>query len=296
MAARDWFWIVFVGCIWGCSFMFNAVLIRELGPIWVSAGRVSIAALACWVVFAALRKPLPKDPVLWIKLMLLGVFSYALPFALFPLGQAHIPSGLTAILNALTPIMTVIVSHFWPGGEKATYYKSLGVAAGFGGVALLALPALQQGGSAQLWAIGVCLLATFIYGVVLNVSRRFRDIDPTTIATISMTGAALGALPAALLAEGVPTIAHVETWLAWLGIGIVATALPFQIMYRILPRVGATNFSANTFIIPVVAILLGTLVLHERLLATHFIGMGAIFIGLLCIDGRIFRIGRRAGA
>jgi drug/metabolite transporter (DMT)-like permease len=296
MALRDWLLVIFVGSIWGCSFLFNAVLIRELGPLWVSTGRVTIAALACWVFFFALGKKVPNDPVLWGKLALLGLFSYALPFSLFPLGQAHIPSGLTAIINAMTPITTVIVSHFWPGGERASFYKSLGVVAGFVGATLLALPALQVGGGAQLWAIGVCFLATLVYAFSLNITRRFAGIDPTTIATIALTGAALGIMPVAFAFEGVPHVTRIETWGAWLGLGLLSTALTFQIMYRILPRIGATNFASNTFISPVVALLLGVWLLSETVELPHLLGMLAIFVGLICIDGRLLRRFRRAPA
>lgn len=296
MTLRDWFWVVLVGSIWGCSFLFNAVLIRELGPIWVSAGRVGIAALACWLFFALQRKSLPRDPVLIGKLMLLGMFSYALPFTLFPLGQAHIPSGVTAIINALTPVTTVLVSQFWPGGERTTLLKSLGMLAGFSGAAILALPALQAGGGAQLWAILICLMATFVYAVALNLNRSFKAHDPTMLATLSLTGAALGAVPVAFLVEGVPVITHAETWAALLALALVSTAFTFQVMWRLLPRIGATNFAVNTFISPVAAILLGTLILHERLLPTHFLGMAAIFLGLLLIDGRLFRRLRKAPA
>jgi len=294
MALRDWLLVIFVGSIWGCSFLFNAGLIRELDPLWVSAGRVTIAAVASWIFFFAMRKPLPRDPALWLQLGLLGIFSYALPFSLFPLGQAHIPSGLTAIINAMTPITTVIVSHFWPGGEKASVNKSLGVIAGFAGASLLAAPALAAGGSAQLWAIGVCFLATLVYAVSLNITRRFAGIDPTTIATIALTGAALGGVPAALLVEGLPQVTRPETWAAWFGLGLFSTALAFQIMYRILPRIGATNFAANTFIAPVFAITLGVSFLGEVILLTHLLGMVCIFLGLLLIDGRILRRWRKA--
>lgn len=289
MVLRDWLLIIFVGSIWGCSFLFNAVLIRELGPIWVSAGRVTIAAIACWGFFFALGKKLPNDPALYGKLALLGLFSYALPFSLFPLGQTHIPSGVTAIINALTPITTVIVSHFWPGGEKASTNKSLGVLAGFTGAALLASPALASGGAAQIWAIGVCFAATLVYAVSLNITRRFAGIDPTTIATIALTGAALGSVPVAFLVEGVPQVTRIETWAAWLGLGLFSTALTFQIMYRILPRVGATNFAANTFISPAFAIFLGVTLLGEVILPIQLLGMASIFLGLLLIDGRILR-------
>jgi drug/metabolite transporter (DMT)-like permease len=296
MALRDWFWVILLGAIWGGSFLFNAVLIRELGPLWVSAARVGIGALGCWAVFIALRKPLPREPVLYLQLMFLGVLGYAIPFALFPLSQFHLASGVTAIINALTPITTVIVSHFWPGGERATWLKSAGVVAGFGGAAILAVPALQSGGTSQLWAIGACMLATLCYAITLNYTRRFAKIEPTTIATIALTGAALAAIPVAFAVHGVPVVARLETWGAALALGLVATTFAFLVMYRILPRIGATNFTTVTFIAPVSAIIFGVTLLGETILPSHFLGMAAIFLGLLLIDGRIVRRFRRAAA
>lgn len=296
MSLRDWFWVVLLGAIWGTSFLFNAILIRELGPLWVSALRVSIGALGCWAVFVALKKPLPRDPRLYVQLAALGVLSYAIPFALFPLSQQHLASGVAAIINALTPITTVVVSQFWPGGEKATSLKLMGVVAGFAGAAILALPALTGGGTSELWAIGACLLATGCYALSLNITRSFAKVDPTTLAALALTGGAIVATIAAFGVEGIPMITRPETVFAALGIGLIATTFAFQVMYRILPRIGATNFSTVTFIAPVSAILLGVTLLGERLQLSHFLGMTAIFIGLLLIDGRIVRRFRRVPA
>lgn len=293
MAARDWFWVGLLGTIWGTSFIFNAVLIREIGPLWVSAFRVGIGALGCWAVFAALRRPLPQDLWLYPSFLVLGVIGYAIPFALFPLSQQYLASGVAAIINAMTPITTVIVSHLWPGGERATWLKSAGVVAGFAGAVVLALPALAGGGTSQLWAIGACLLATLCYAITLNYSRRFAAIDPTTTATLSLSGAAIAAVAAAILFEGVPLVTRFETFGAALGIGLVATAFAFQVMYRILPRIGATNFTSVTFIAPVSAIVLGATILGEALLPSHIAGMALIFLGLLFIDGRLIRRLRR---
>jgi drug/metabolite transporter (DMT)-like permease len=289
MLARDWFWIILLGGIWGCSFIFNAVLIRELGPLWVSALRVSIGAAGCWIFLFILRKPLPRDRALWVKLGLLGILSYAIPFALFPLAQNYIASGVAAIVNALTPIMTVIVSHFWRGGERATGGKVLGVLAGFAGVAILALPGVMADGNAKLWAIGACLLATLCYALSLNITRSFRAVEPTTLTALALSGAALVSVPIALAAEGFPVITLPLTWLAALAIGLLSTALTFQIMYRILPRIGPTNFSTTTFVAPAVAIVLGIVFLGELVLPVHVFGMFVIFIGLLLIDGRLHR-------
>src|SRR5665213_894182 len=142
MARRDWFWVVLLGAIWGCSFLFNAILIRETGPLWVSAGRVSVGALGCWAYFAATRRKWQADRSLYGRFLILGIFNYAIPFALFPLAEQHLASGIVGVINAMTPMTTVIVSHFWPSGEKATWNKSIGVLVGLAGCVILAAPAV----------------------------------------------------------------------------------------------------------------------------------------------------------
>jgi len=289
MALRDWVWIILLGAIWGCSFIFNAILIREIGPLWVTSSRVAIGALGCWLVLAALRKPVPRDPRLWLQLGGLGIIAYAIPFALFPLAQAHMASGVAAIINALTPMVTAVISHFWIGGEKATRTKFIGVAIGFAGAALLVSPALSSGGNSQLWAVLACLGATLCYALSLNITRSFKHVEATALAAIALTGAAVVSIPLALAVEGVPHIARAETWCAMLAIGLLSTAFTFQIMYRILPRVGATNFATTTFIAPISALILGVTILGETILPIQLLGMGVIFFGLLFIDGRIRR-------
>lgn len=289
MALRDWVWIILLGAIWGCSFIFNAILIREIGPLWVTSSRVAIGALGCWLVLAALRKPVPRDPLLWLQLGGLGIIAYAIPFALFPLAQAHMASGVAAIINALTPMVTAVISHFWIGGEKATRTKFTGVAIGFAGAALLVSPALSSGGNSQLWAVLACLGATLCYALSLNITRSFKHVEATALAAIALSGAAVVSIPLALAVEGVPHIARAETWGAMLAIGLLSTAFTFQIMYRILPRVGATNFATTTFIAPISALILGVTILGETILPIQLLGMGVIFFGLLFIDGRIRR-------
>lgn len=289
MTLREWFWILFLGAVWGGSFIFNALLIRELGPLWVTALRVSIGATGCWLFLFAMRKPVPRDPALWFKLGMLGVLNYAIPFALFPMAQADLASGVAAIVNALTPIMTVLVSQFWVNGERITWTKTIGVVAGFTGVAILASPALREGGDSRLWAIAACLVATLCYALALNVARSFQKVEPTALTSIALTGAALASVPVALLAEGVPRMVLPATWMAALAIGLISTAFTFQIMYRLLPLVGATNFSTTTLIAPVSAIILGLVFLGEVILPSHILGMLVIFVGLMFIDGRLPR-------
>ena len=285
-----------LGAIWGCSFLFNAILIREIGPLWVSAGRVSVGALGCWAYFAATRRKWPADRSLYGRFLILGIFNYAIPFALFPLAEQHLASGIVGVINAMTPMTTVIVSHFWPSGEKATWNKSIGVLVGLAGCVILAAPAVDGGSSAELWAVGAALLATLSYAVTLNYARGFAKVDPATTAAGSLTGAAIAAVPLAFLTEGVPVMVRPESWASLLGIGLVSTSFSFLLMYRLLPRVGGTNFSITTFIAPVSAIILGVLILHEQLTALEGFGAVVIFLGLIVMDGRLWRRLRNAPA
>lgn len=294
MPLRYWILIIGLGAVWGCSFLFNAVLIREISPLWVSAGRVAIGALICWVYFLALRKKLPGGWPIYGQLLLLGIMNYAVPFALFPYAEQTVASGIVGVINGLTPMSTVIVSQLWPGGEKATWNKTVGVGIGFLGALILAVPSLGLGASAQVLGLVAALLATLCYAVTLNYARRFKGIDSAVVATCSLTGAALVSIPIALVFSGIPVITRGETWAALFGIGAFSTSFSFLLVYWLLPRVGATNLSLNTFITPISALLLGVLVLHERFDMLHLAGMAVIFVGLIFIDGRLFR--RRAVA
>jgi len=289
MPIRYWALIILLGAVWGCSFLFNALMIREISPLWVSAGRVTIGAAICWLYFLATRRKLPRDRWLYPQFLLLGIMNYAVPFALFPFAEEHLASGIVGVINGMTPMTTVIVSQLWPGGEKATWTKTVGVVIGFAGAALLASPSFDEGAGSQIVALLAALAATCCYALTLNYARRFKAIDSATIASSSLTGAALVSIPIALLFAGVPVITRPETWGALFGIGIFSTSFSFLLVYWLLPRVGPTNLSLNTFITPISAILLGVVVLHESFLPVHVAGVLVIFLGLVFIDGRLVR-------
>ncbi|APG45748.1 DMT family transporter [Phaeobacter porticola] len=289
MALKYWAVIFILGIGWGMSFMFNAILLRELGPLSVSMGRVGFGALGCWVYVLAARKPLPTDMKRWLALFAFGGLSYAAPFSFYALGQQHIASGVAGILNAITPALAVVVAHFWPGGERATLLKSLGVLCGFLGIVVLSLPLLQGGRQSEVWAVLITLCAPLCYAFSVNIARQFRDMDPVVLVAIALTGATLGIAPLALGVEGVPVITRLETWGAMLVIGFILTAAAFILFYWVLPKVGPTNITLPTLIAPVSALAMGAWVLQETLKVEHLLGMAAILLGLLLIDGRLVR-------
>ena len=296
MPIRYWALIIMLGAIWGCSFLFNAVLIREISPLWVSAGRVTIGAVICWAFFFAMRRKAPSDWRIYAQLVVLGILNYAIPFALFPWSEEHLASGIVGVINGMTPMTTVIVSQLWPGGEKASWNKVVGVLVGLGGAVILASPSLAAGISGQALAYLAALGATLCYALTLNYARRFKAVDSTVVASSSLTAAALIMIPVALLFSGVPVITKTETWASLFGIGVFSTSFSFLLVYWLLPKVGATNLSLNTFITPISAIILGVLILHESFQPVHVIGIVVIFLGLVFIDGRLVKSWRRAPA
>ena len=296
MPIRYWAQIIALGSVCGSPFQYYAILIREISPLWVAAGRVTIGALICCAFFLALRRPAPTDWRIYAQLLVLGILNYAIPFALFPWSEEHLASGIVGVINGMTPMTTVIVSQLWPGGEKATWNKIVGVLVGLAGAVLLASPSLGNGASDQVLAYAAALGATLCYALTLNYARRFKAIDPTVVASSSLTAAALIMIPVALLFSGAPVITRPETWGALFGIGVFSTSFSFLLVYWLLPKVGATNLSLNTFITPISAILLGVLVLHESFLPVHVAGILVIFLGLVFIDGRLVKWLRPAAA
>ena len=289
MPDRDWVIIIILGIGWGTSFFFNEVLLREIGPLAVSFVRVAMAAAFCWFWLIVTRVSPRVDLTLIPKFAFMGAMMFAIPFAVYPIGQQYIASGVAGIVNALTPVMVVIVSHFWPGGERATWLKSLGVFAGFCGIALLTVRAMTADGTSQVWGTLLIMLAPVSYAIAMNYVRRLYSIHVTVMLAWSFAFAALFILPFVLVFEELPSALSMQAWGAIAILGCVLTGAAFLVAMRILPRAGATKTSTVTFIAPVSAVLIGYFVLQEALGLLHFAGMAAIFLGLLLIDGRFFK-------
>lgn len=284
---RNWLLIALLGLAWGSSFYFNAVLLRELGPLTVALGRVGVGAVCCWLWLFALRKSLRIRLALVAPMLLFAVVQYAAPLAIYPIVQQYITSSAAGIINAMTPIMVVLVSHFWPGGERATWTKSIGVALGFTGIVVLVSPAFAGQGPSNPWAMVATMAAPLCYGVALNLMRHFDGMDRTLLTAWSLTLGTLVLAPLALGSEGMPVITLVETWVALGVIGGILTAGAFILLFWLIPQVGGTTASTITLIAPVSAVILGVYLLSESIGVVQLVGMAIILTGLLFVDGRI---------
>jgi drug/metabolite transporter (DMT)-like permease len=235
---------------------------------------------------------MPGDPTLWRDFLIMGLLNNAIPFSLIFWGQKEIASGLASILNATTPLFTVLVANAFTRDEKATWQKLAGVALGILGVALMiGLDAASGLGSHVLSELAV-LAAAISYAFAGVFGRRFRGRPPLVVAAGQLTGSSALILPVALIVDRPWTQALPSgaTLGAVIGLALLCTALAYVIFFRILARAGATNLLLVTFLIPVSALVLGIAFLHETLNAHHFIGMALIGLGLAAIDGRPLRM------
>lgn len=289
MELRYWLMVAGLGILWGTSFSLNEILLREIGPLTVSLGRVALGAAFCWafILLSGRKISFPQGKTL--RLILLALANFAVPLALFPVAQQHLASGVAGVINGLTPAAVVLISQVWPGGEKANLAKYMGVVFGFAGIYLLSVPSFQTGASSEFWALIIALAAPICYGIALNLMRGFDGFDTTLLVSFALAMATLVMIPTALLFEGWPVITQTVTWLSLGWIGFIATGFAFIGLYWLVPRVGGANMSTATFIAPLAAIALGVLLLDEVLVFYHVLGMIAILFGMLAIDGRVIR-------
>lgn len=289
MTATAWAAIGLLSLVWGGAFFFTEVLEPYVGPLGIAAGRVAIAAAALWALGLARGATPPLQGRVWARYLVAGLITFAIPFSCFAVAQTEITGGVAAIINAMTPILVVIVSHYYPGGERATWLKAAGVAVGFCGVVVLIAPSAGDGFTRSLIAQLMALMGPVFYAFAGNYSRRFAGEDPSVTVTGTLTAATLWTLPVALIVEGPPAALPPIALGAFLAIGLVSTALAFQLFYALLPKIGATNFSIVTFLVPITAIGLGAAFLGERVAGAQIAGMAVIFSGLILVDGRLPR-------
>jgi drug/metabolite transporter (DMT)-like permease len=292
MTAGQWMMLVGLSLLWGGSFFFVEVALTALPPLTVVWLRVALGAVVLALALKALRLPFPPRRA-WGALAVMGFLNNAVPFSLFAFAQGQITGSLAAILNATTPILTVIVAHLATADERLSPAKAAGVAAGFAGVVVM------LGGAAAGSVIAakiMCLAAALSYALAGVWGRRFRamGVAPATTALGQCTAAAVMLLPLWLWHDAPWRLAMpgANVLGAVLGIAILSTALAYLLYFRLLATAGATNLLLVTFLIPVSAALLGALVLGEALEARHVAGFGLIAAGLAAIDGRLVRAAR----
>ncbi len=290
MTLQDWLILCLLALLWGGTFLYSEIALEALGPLSIVAIRVTLAALFLWLIVFVFGIERPRGAAMWGKLWVMGFINNAVPFSCIVWAQVHITSGVAAILNATTPFFIVIVAHILTEDEKLNWNKGIGVAVWFLGVVLMIGPgALTRLDFTSLGQLTM-LCATLCYSFAGIWGKRLKSLHPVMAATGMLTAASSIMIPVAIVVEGAP-----QTWppmnavLALLAFALLGTVAAFMIYFRLLNTVGATNLLLVTFLVPLVAVTLGTLVLDEPLGGEAIIGMVTIGLGLALVDGRLLR-------
>ncbi len=291
MTGLDWGLLFGLSVLWGGSFFFVAIAVQELPPLTVVMVRTGIAAMTLLVFLRMRGVELPFGKGATPAFFGMGLLNNLVPFSLLFWAQTMIPSGLASILNATTPIFSIIVAHFLLADERMAAHKAIGILFGFLGVLVLLGGDALSGTGVALLGMLACLGAALSYGFAGVFGRRFKamNLAAPQVAFGQLVATTVMAAPIVAIVDrpwmlAVPSLAVI---LSVLALAILSTAVAYVIFFRILASAGAVNVALVTLLVPVSAILLGTLILGEALALRHYAGMGLIGVGLLAMDGRI---------
>ena len=289
---NDGLLILLLGFIWGGSFFFNAVAVEAFHPLLVVFLRVAVAAIILWIIMIARKQVTAPTLPMWSAFIVMGCLNNAIPFMCIVWGQQHIASGLASVLNATTPLFTIVFASWMLSDETMSTKKLVGVVLGIIGVAIMMSADLRSGMTASLLGKALILAAAISYAFAGIFGRRFKamGISPMMTATGQVTGSSLLLLPLILFFEPARDISNATpaAWLSVIGLATVCTAYAYLLYFKILSSVGASNLALVTFVVPVSAIVLGGLFLQEVITGSQWVGIAVIALSLLVIDGRLF--------
>ncbi|UVH50302.1 DMT family transporter [Pseudomonas sp. CBSPBW29] len=296
MRPVDTLHLLVLAAIWGASFLFMRIIAPEIGTIPTAFFRVSIAATGLLVILAMMR-------VSWDfqgkfkTVLLLGVINSGIPATMYSVAAQVLPAGYSAIFNATTPLMGVLIGGLF-FSERLTPSKIAGVCLGLFGVGILTRAGPVAFDMELLMGALACLLATTCYGFAGFLARRWLDqrggLDSRLAALGSMLGATLLLLPLfawSAISHPPASWGGWPVWLSLLGLGLVCTAFAYILYFRLLTSIGPVKSMTVTFMIPPFGVLWGALLLDEPLSMAHLYG-GLLIAGALWL---VLRPGKLAG-
>lgn len=282
----DYGMLLFLGLVWGSSFLFIGVAVKSIPPLTLAALRCLIGALVLLAAARAMGHPIPREPRAWLSYLAMGLTNSAIPFILITLGQTRIESGLAAILIATVPIFTLVLAH-WFTDDKTTPRKAAGTLLGFIGIVLLVGPAALAGVAAgvvgQLLVVGGALC----FAITQVLVKRHKGGTPVVNAACSLTCSALWTVPLAFLLEQ-PWQAE-PTWTgvsALIALGLLSTGLSHLVFFLLIKSTGPSFVTLNNFIAPPVGVAWGILLLGENPPWTAYVALGVILLGIAVATSR----------
>lgn len=288
MTRRNWLELCLLSIIWGSTFVFAKVAVAEIPPLVLVFCRVAIAAAALHCVLRIRGLRFPTHSSILGSFLAMGLLNNAIPFSLIFWGQTALAASLASILNATTPIFTVLVAALLFRQEVLRPHRIAGVVLGFAGIVAMLSPGLAGLTEEPLWAEAACLGAAVSYAFAAAFARRFKDMPAMVAATGQLTGSSLLILPLALwqAAGWHPGEVSLVAWSNVAALGLLGTAFAYLLYFRLLSQAGATNASLVTLLIPLNTVIMGALFLGEALSPHQLAGLMLLLFGLTVLDGR----------
>ncbi len=295
MLARHWIMLIVLSVLWGGTFVFAKEALPFLPPLTLTLARVAIATAVLVPIVLAMGQHLPRDRNAWRDFAVMSILNNVIPFGLIFWGQTMIGSGLTSVMNATTPLMSLLVARGF-AGEALAANKIAGIAIGVLGVAVLVGPSALTGDRASAMGMLLVVAGTLSYGLSALWGRRFKAVPPIVSAASQLVCSTLMMIPIAGAADRfwlLPMPSHAAI-VAVVAMGVLSTALAYILFFRIMAEAGSNNVMLVTLLIPLSGITLGALRFGEALSFNQAVGAAIIAASLLVIDGRLFRLGSPA--
>ena len=289
----NWLRIAFIALIWGGAFMVVRVALRDFAPLSLAAGRITIGALSLYMLMHWRGVALPSltDARLWQFVILVGLLSSAIPFALLSWGQQHVPSAFAGMTMAALPIFVLPLAHFLVPDERVYMRKIIGFSVGFlGAILLIGTSGLGLAeGPLEATARFACVAAAFCYACGSIATRQCPPVNELALSTASLIMAALILVPIALVVDGWPPMPSTTGLFAILYLGLIPTALAFTIKVAVIRSAGPSFMTLTNYQVPVWSVLFGSLFLEETLPAILFVALALILLGVAIIQEGVLR-------
>ena len=282
----DWGLLLGASVLVGSTFLFINIAVKEISPVVIAALRALISAFICWIVMRAYGVRLPRTWQGWRPLLLLGVLTCAIPFGTVAWGQQHIESGMGGILFGTMPILAVVLAPLLLAEETFTRRALIGGVVGFAGIILLMGPSVVANAGDQILGIVITFLGPMSHTLGAIYARRQKDLNPRSMVTGSMIIGSVALVPLSFAVESPLTLAPGMGAIAAIIATGVFTGAGFCLYFLVISRVGAMRSSLVPLFFPVVAVVLGAIVLSERLPLEAFIGLALIMAGAIAVSTR----------
>jgi drug/metabolite transporter (DMT)-like permease len=299
VARLDWrAQVVLLALIWGLNFLEIRVAVLAIPPVLVTLGRLVLASMTVLGVLIATGQSLPRKPRVWAHIAVAALLCNSVPYALFAWGETHVSSVLAGILNAITPLMTVVAATAFLPEERPGVGRLGGFVIGLAGVIVIVDPFSGVGGP-RLAGVLALLVATACYGLGYVYVRRYvaQGVDsPVALAGAQMLSATAQVALVAPFITRVPAHVPITALMALVALGVAGTGIGYILQYGIMKATGATTSSLVLYLTPIVSTAAGVLLLGERLAWTQPVGTAVILLGVALAQGRVPAVFARAKA